>query len=489
MFETAELGHKLSKDEYDARVPKLRMSLLDAQSDLKEARFSTLILIGGLDGAGKGETVNLLHEWMDPRYLETHAFGPPTDEELERPEFWRFWRALPPHGRIGILFGSWYTRPIQQRVRRRATEAELDAALGRINKFEKELTDNGTLIVKLWFHLSRKAQKQRLETLAGDPRTRWRVGKEEWRHLKRYGAFRDIAERSVRETNTRSAPWLIVEGADHRHRSVVVGEHLLHCLQQRLRGERARARPAPPPAPRRRNPKTLLDNLDLSREVGEKRYEKELERLQGRLNLLSRKAKNAGLSTILVFEGWDAAGKGGIIRRLTGAMDARDYHVIPIAAPTDEERAHHYLWRFWRHLPRAGRVTLFDRSWYGRVLVERVEGFATTHEWRRAYGEIVAFEQQLHEHGIRLLKFWVHIDKEEQLRRFRERQQTPFKRHKITDEDFRNRRRWNDYERAAEEMLQRTGTEFAPWTLVEGNDKRYARIKVLKTVCRRLEEA
>jgi polyphosphate kinase 2 (PPK2 family) len=219
------------------------------------------------------------------------------------------------------------------------------------------------------------------------------------------------------------------------------------------------------------------------------KYKKLLEKYQVRLNLLAREAKERRRSAILLFEGWDAAGKGGIIRRATAAMDARDYQVIPIAAPTDEERAHHYLWRFWRHIPRAGRVTIFDRTWYGRVLVERVEGFATEAEWRRAYSEIVDFEQQLHEHGILLLKFWAHIDMDEQLRRFEERQSTPHKHYKITDEDLRNREKWHDYELAANEMLDRTWTEFAPWHLIEANDKKFARIKVLKIICDRLGDS
>jgi polyphosphate kinase 2 (PPK2 family) len=191
---------------------------------------------------------------------------------------------------------------------------------------------------------------------------------------------------------------------------------------------------------------------------------------------------------ILVFEGWDAAGKGGVIRRITAAMDARDYRVIPIAAPNDEERAHHYLWRFWRQIPGAGRMTIFDRSWYGRVLVERVEGFATEAEWTRAYAEIVDFEQQLYDHRALILKFWIHIDSAEQLKRFRSRQDTPYKDYKITEEDYRNRERRNDYELAANEMLGRTWTEYAPWHLVEGNDKRFARIKVLKIICDQLEK-
>lgn len=488
MFETAELGHKLSKEEYNAQEPELRMQLLEVQEDLKNAPFPVIILIGGVDGAGKGETVNLLHEWMDARYLKTHAFGAPSDEERERPEAWRFWRVLPPKGRVGIFFGSWYTRPIIDCVFGKINESELDSELASINAFEKELVDDGALIIKFWFHLSKDAQEKRLKLLSKNPKTRWRVTKEDWKHFKIYDIFRRVSERALRTTSTGESSWTIVEGADERYRSITVGRHILEQISQRLAQEKSSKKSSSKKKTSISDSKTLLDTLDLSQNLDEVSYKKKLEKYQGKLNKLYRKAKAKGRSAILVFEGWDAAGKGGIIRRITPAMDARDYQIIPIAAPTEEERAQHYLWRFWRHIPRDGRVTIFDRSWYGRVLVERIEGFAREDEWKRAYSEIVNFEEKLHNHGILLLKFWVHIDKDEQLRRFELRQKTPHKLYKITDEDFRNREKWNDYEIAANEMVERTGTEFAPWNLIEANDKLFARIKVLKTFCKKLED-
>ena len=234
---------------------------------------------------------------------------------------------------------------------------------------------------------------------------------------------------------------------------------------------------------------TVVSNLDLSLKLKKKEYWDKLEVAQGRLNQLFRKARDKGLSVVTVFEGSDAAGKGGAIRRMTQALEARNYQVIPIAAPTDEERGHHYLWRFWRHIPRAGRFTVFDRSWYGRVLVERVEGFAAEAEWMRSYGEITDFEEQLDESGIVVVKFWLQISDVEQLTRFKAREDTPYKRHKLTDEDWRNREKSNEYELAVNEMVERTSTRFAPWTLIEANDKRYARIKVIETVCDRLDQA
>jgi polyphosphate:AMP phosphotransferase len=367
--------------------------------------------------------------------------------------------------------------------------ADLDSALARINAFEKMLVDDGALIIKFWFHLSKQRQRKRLRGLMKNPSTRWRVTKTDWKHFKLYDKFRRISERALRATSTGTSPWIIIDGSDERHRSITVGNHILSLISKGLAEDNA-PQVATPGLPRaQEDPYTLLDTLDLAQTLDDAKYKKLLEKYQGRLNLLAREAKERGRSAIMLFEGWDAAGKGGIIRRATAAMDARDYQVIPIAAPTDEEIAHHYLWRFWRHIPRAGRVTIFDRTWYGRVLVERVEGFAAETEWRRAYSEIVDFEEQLHEHGILLLKFWVHIDRDEQMRRFEARQATPYKHYKITAEDLRNREKWSDYEMAANDMLGRTWTEFAPWHLIEANDKKFARIKVLKIICDGFEKS
>ena len=236
-------------------------------------------------------------------------------------------------------------------------------------------------------------------------------------------------------------------------------------------------------------PVTVLSALDTGKTIEKKTYREELIRLQARLNRLYRVARERGRSTILVFEGWDAAGKGGAIRRITPALDSRDYQIVSIAAPTEEENDHHYMWRFWRHLPGAGRFLIFDRSWYGRVLVERLEGFATQDEWLRAYEEINDFEAQLVTHGSIVVKYWVHITREEQDRRFKAREETPYKRWKLTDEDWRNRERWKAYEVAVDDMVRLTGTPIAPWYLIEGNDKRYARVRVLDILCDALDRA
>lgn len=489
MFESADLEHKVSKEEYKREEPALREALLNAQFDLGTTRkFPVLIIIGGVDGAGKGETVNLLNEWMDPRHIVTLAFGEPSDEEAARPPMWRFWRNLPSRGKIGIFFGSWYTEPIVNRVLGNLNDADLQESLDEILRHEKMLTDEGVLLLKFWFHLSKDQQRKRLKSLESDPKTRWRVTREDWRRFKVYDRFREVSEHALRETSTANAPWIIIPGADRRFRSLTAGRILLDQLKTRLAEDKKSVRSEAALAMPQLDNLKLLRSLDMTQRLEKKRYEKLLEKYQGELNVLTRSKKVRRHSIVLVFEGWDAGGKGSAIRRITGALDARQYQIVPIAAPTEEERAQPYLWRFWRHVPFIGGITIFDRSWYGRVLVERVEGFCSQADWMRAYAEINDFEEQLVRHGAILFKFWLHITKDEQLRRFKERQKTSFKRFKITEEDWRNRKKWPDYEAAVCDMVDRTSTDIAPWTIIEAQDKPFARIKLLKTIVQRLDQ-
>jgi len=491
MFESAELGHKIDKETYNKEVPQLREQLLDAQLEMTQAaKFPIVIIISGVDGAGKGDTVNIINEWMDPRHIQSNAMGKPSDEELERPEMWRFWRALPPKGKVGIFIGSWYSKPILDRVYGISKNSELDQSMERIIRFEKMLTDEGVLILKYWLHLSREKQKERFKALENDKKESWRVTETDWKHLKMYDSFLRVTERALRQTSTAEAPWTIIEGSDARYRYLTIGKSILQALKRRLETKKNPVvrNDIPPLMPAIDN-LLVLRTLDLSKTLSEKKYKSDLAKYQGKLNLLTRQPEFKEISVVVVFEGFDAGGKGGSIRRITGALDARGYRIIPIAAPTEEERAQPYMWRFWRHLPRRGVVAIFDRSWYGRVLVERIEGFCSESDWMRAYGEINDFEEQLIRHKIVVVKFWLNISKEEQLRRFEEREKTGFKRFKITPEDWRNREKWEAYELAASDMIDRTSTEIAPWTMVEANDKKYARIKVLRTLCERIEAA
>ena len=488
MFEAAEVGHRISKEEYKKREPELRHALLQAQYRLLEkGNFPVVIIVAGVDGAGKGETVNLLNEWLDPRHIHTHAFGAPTDEEAQRPPMWRFWRALPPKGRIGVLFGSWYTDPVVDRVTGKASKGDLVQSIEEIRHFEQMLVTDGALVIKLWFHLSKSAQRNRLKELEKDPKTRWRVTETDWERFKSYDKFRKVSEYTLRETSTGEAPWMVIEGEDPHYRYLTAGNLLLEALEARLAAPAERRKSAAAHLLPELDSRNVLNTLDYRPAMDKKEYSSLLEKYQGRLNILTRDPRFAKRSMVVVFEGQDAAGKGGSIRRVTAALDARQYNVIPVAAPTDEERAQPYLWRFWRHLPRHNHITIFDRSWYGRVLVERVEKFCSDADWMRAYAEINDFEEQLVRNDVIVVKFWLAITKDEQLRRFREREQITYKNHKITPDDWRNRRKWKDYERAVCDMVERTSTEIAPWNLVPANDVEYARIMILETLCNAVE--
>jgi polyphosphate:AMP phosphotransferase len=495
MFEAAELRQSISKAEFEAALPDIRSRLLAAQRALRTTKKSMIIVVSGVEGAGKTEVVNRLHEWLDARGLATHAFWRESDEEIDRPRYWKFWRTLPPRGSIGILFGSWYTQPIVDRVFKRINRADLDRELQRVVFFERMLAQDGALILKLWFHLPKEVEDERITEKSKRKKSSSIYGPEAKEFAKHYDRFAEISERAIRMTDTAEAPWRIVEATDPRYRDLTVARVVLEALENLVRtpdadrGSSVVEAPADEEAVLAGSGPTVLDRIDLTKKVDPDKYNRELAQLQKELCALSWKAFNARRSTVVIFEGSDAAGKGGAIRRLIGPIDARLYRVISVAAPTDEERAHQYLWRFWRQIPRAGDMTIYDRSWYGRVLVERVERFATVDEWSRAYREINDFEEQLIEGGIVLVKFWLQIDPDEQLRRFKERQEIAYKQHKITDEDWRNREKWDAYKAAVHDMVSHTSSAIAPWHMIPANDKRYARVKVLNTVVDALVES
>ena len=490
MFESAEIGHRIDRKSYRASVPALRQALLAAQYELlAKAGFPVLILVNGVDGAGKRDTVNLLNQWMDPRHIRTEAFVQARDEHGQRPEMWRFWHALPPRGRIGIFLGSWYTDPILAQVQGLEKRGRFGRRLDAIRHFERMLVAEGVLLVKLWLHLPKKAAVRHYKALDKDPVNAWRLAPQGLERLARYDDFITTCERTLRRTSTGEAPWMVIEGSDPAYRALTAGQYLLDAMRQRLDGcapQLTAPAPVPPPP---LDGRTLLDAFDYARSIDEKRYERKLAALQARLNALTRDARMAPHSLVVVFEGMDAAGKGSTIRRVTQALDASQYRVVPVAAPSDEELAQPYLWRFWRHIPSRGRAVIFDRSWYGRVLVERVEGFCSEADWMRAYDEINAFEDQLTEAGAVVVKFWMAITPDEQLRRFNQRQATPHKNFKITDDDWRNRDKWPQYARAVGDMTDRTSSTIAPWCIVASDDKLFARIEVMTELCERLEAA
>ncbi|MFW5452335.1 polyphosphate:AMP phosphotransferase [Thioalkalivibrio sulfidiphilus] len=491
MFEAAELGRKVSKSEYKEALPEIRAGLTEAQQRLRDSGVSVLVIVEGVEGVGRGEAVNRLNGWLDTRGTETHAFWDVSSEEQSHPRHWRYWRSLPARGKIGLFFGAWYSEPLLRGCSGEWDDARVEAATLRIRDLERMLALDDTLVLKFWFHLDKDSQKRRLKARREDPDSRWSRRGNGSKALD-YESFLRTGEAVIQATDSALAPWYLIEAGDARYRDLTVARTLLKAIIGRLDAqvpmgseEALSHAPSLPEAAEAR--RTVLDQVDLGQGLDKSAYKKRLDEAQRRLRTLAWKAHDAGRASVLVFEGWDAAGKGGAIRRLTAGIDARLHRVIPVGAPSDEELAHHYLWRFWRHVPGAGRMTLYDRSWYGRVLVERVEQLAEPSQWRRAYHEINDFEQQLCEHGILVHKFWLHISEAEQLARFRAREETAYKQHKLTDEDWRNREKRPEYEAAINEMVFRTSTEHAPWTLVPSEDKRFARVAVIETVCERLE--
>lgn len=491
MFESAKVGHSLDKAAFKALEPRLHEDLLNAQFQLiDQKKRSLLVLIHGPDGAGKGAVLNRLYEWLDVRKVQTLTFDKP-DVPEDRPAMWKYWRELPSFGQIGVVLGSWYHDVVSRRATRAASRADFVTALEDIHRFEAMLHAEGVSLLKLWLHLDPEEARQRLKALSKGAYRRPVV--REWSGLEGEATRRRLSEAMedvARMGSSDLAPWHVVPAADGDYRDAMVGGLLLERLQQLTQEE---GEPAPPPNPARvpavLPPFSILSTLDLSQRLTREAYDTGLAREQSRLTRLTNSPafRNAGL--VVAFEGSDAAGKSSTIMRVRRSLDPRRFRVHPIAAPTDEERARPYLWRFWRHIPQHGRTAIFDRSWYGRVLVERVEGLCTPADWGRAYGEINDFEAQLSAAGYVVVKFWLAISQEEQARRFTARETIAYKRFKLTPEDWRNREKWPLYEAAVTEMVDRTSTRDAPWTLVEAEDKHFARVKVLRTLADRLEEA
>ena len=483
MFEAIELDQKISKEKFNSALPELRTKLLNLQHEIKNNNIPVIIIISGVEGAGKSEVVNKINEWLDTRWIRNYAFWRESEEELLRPRHWRFWRTLPARGTTSVMFGSWYTKPIIDRVMGDISKSKLDQEMKFIEELEQMLINDDALIIKFWFHISKEVS---LENVKHKKKINSPLQKE---FLKKYDEFIEVSERAIRLTDTGPSPWHIVEATHRRYRDLTTGQIIIDAMKKHLKNiHKNKKLNKKKRMLKSTRGKTILDTVNLGKTITDKEYRKKIDKYQNKLRELSWAAHNEQRSVVAVFEGWDAAGKGSAIRRVTASMDARLYKVISIAAPTDEEKAHHYFWRFWRHLPPDGYLTIYDRSWYGRVLVERVEGFAEPDEWLRSYQEINDFEEQLTLHGIVLVKFWLHISKDEQLRRFEERTKVLWKKHKITEEDWRNREKWEDYELAVNEMVSRTSTVHAPWILVPGNDKKIARITVVKELCDQIKK-
>jgi polyphosphate:AMP phosphotransferase len=482
-------GRRLTRLEYEHELPKLQDRLLDAQFELRKSRpRSVAVIVTGIPGAGRSEVVNELLEWLDPKFVRVYGFREPNEVERQRPPLWRYWRIMPPRGRIAILHAGWYEDFLHASMRdpdRAALVVRREAEC--IRRLEKMLVADRVALLKVHLHVGPDLQRKRLSKHLKDRTSRWRVTAEDHWYAQHYRRVEKALEHCLKVTDQPAAPWHLVDGTDRQHRALEVGKALLAAIK----GGSGPARGQPSiPAPavlRRRAARIKLVTGHAGPNVAEEDYDRELEVLQGRLALLSRRRRFAKRSVVVVFEGMDASGKGGAIRRITAALDARQYRVVPISAPTPEEAARPYLWRFWFQLPPRGNYSIFDRSWYGRVLVERVRGLAARTDVHRAYEEINEFERELVEHGVIVGKFWMSVSLEEQLARFKERDRNPLKRFKVDPEDWINREGWNQYQVAVRDMLALTDTRHAPWVVVPADDKRHARLTVLRKLCERIE--
>ncbi|MBN2024227.1 MAG: polyphosphate:AMP phosphotransferase [Pirellulales bacterium] len=493
MLELVDLDKRLDEDVHDRVFPELEIRLGECQRAARAANVPVVVVFEGWDAAGKGTIINRLTQALDPRGFRVHPISAPNEDERLHPWMGRFWKKLPPAGALAIFDRSWYGRVLTERLNEGLSKRRWREAYDEIQQFERQLADAGTVIVKFWLHISRKEQRKRFKRLEKTAATAWKVGKDEWAQSRHYDRWLAAAEEMLARTSTAYAPWTVVEATDARFRRVKVFEVLTQAIQTEI-DRRAAAppvvlKPMDVPEPSPTDEQTILDRLDLTLSLSREEYEKQLDKLQKRLFRLEHEMYVARVPAAIVYEGADAGGKGGNIKRLTAGLDPRGYEVVPVGPPDAPEKAHHFLWRFWRDVPKAGHITIFDRSWYGRVLVERVEGYCSEDEWRRAYREINEFERQLTEFGAVLVKFWLHIDRDEQLRRFEARRDEPAKQWKITDDDWRNREKWRQYNVAVVDMLEKTSTPYAPWTVLEANCKLHARIKALRTVADALEAA
>ena len=491
MLEKIDLSKKVDKKTYRRVMDEAEEKLGLLQRECKDAGIPVILVFEGMGAAGKGVQINRLIQALDPRGFDVYACDRPTEDEQMRPFLWRYWTKTPAKGRIAVFDRSWYRSVQVDRFDGLTREDKLGDAYQDILSFEKQLCDDGTVIMKFFLYIDKDEQKKRFKKLEGSKETSWRVTEEDWNRNKDFDRYLKMNEEMLEKTDTDYAPWVIIEAVDKDYAALKIVSTVMDRLEYELehrRQEDGKQAQRQESKTRERFKNGVLSGIDLSKSLTEEEYKTRLKKLQKRLAELHSELYRLRIPVVIGFEGWDAGGKGGAIKRLTSNLDPRGYRVNPTAAPNDIEKVHHYLWRFWNSVPKAGHIAIFDRTWYGRVMVERIEGFCSEAEWRRAYQEINEMESHMANAGAVVLKFWLHIDKDEQDRRFRERQANPAKQWKITDEDWRNREKWDQYEEAVNEMLIRTSTTYAPWIVVEGNDKRYARVKVLQTVVDALEK-
>ena len=479
---------KPDKEEIKQRTEIEQARLAANQMRIKEAKVPVMVIFEGWGAAGKGSVLAKVIKDMDPRFFEVATMdAEPTEEEKRRPFLWRYLVEIPEEGQFKFFDTCWKEEVTTGRILGTLNDAEYDQRIDAINTAERQLVDNGYLVMKFFFQISRKEQRRRLDALIADENASWRVDEDDLRENENYDQCLSVYDRYLRDTNRSSAPWYIIDAKDKSWATLQVLEFLNTGIDVAIHNRGISAPLRQNVFPLKKMP--LLADIPLDKEIDETDYHVQLKALHARLSELHNELYRKRISVVIAYEGWDAAGKGGNIKRVTASLDPRGYRVYPIASPEPHEKARHYLWRFWNRLPKSGHIAIFDRTWYGRVMVERLEGFCSENDWQRAYNEINEFERLLVDAGTVVIKFWVQIDSDTQLARFTDRQNTPEKQWKITDEDWRNREKWELYEAAVNEMLRKTSTTFAPWHVLESNDKRYARIKALKIVVEAIEKA
>ena len=476
------------KEEIAQRLDKARGKLYELQMKIKEHKIPVLVLFEGWSSAGKGSMIGKVIKNIDPRFFKVATMSAPTEDELRRPFLYRYMRQIPEQGKFTFLDSGWMEETTKEVLEDGLSGEDYEKRIDSIKRFERQLTDNGYLVVKFFMHISKDEQAKRMKGLLSGEDTQWRVQKfDQWQN-EPYGKREKVNDRYLKDTNMSTSPWYIVDAKNKKWAELQVLETLVSNIEVGLQNQMHSVPILQNVFPLVKMPK--LQDVELEGKViEEEEYRKELKELQKRLRELHNRVYRKRVPVIITYEGWDAAGKGGNIKRITGALDPRGFEVHPIASPEPHEKARHYLWRFWTRLPKDGHIAIFDRTWYGRVMVERLEGFCSENDWKRAYNEMNEFEKELHDWGAVIIKFWVQIDKDTQLERFTDRQNNPEKQWKITDEDWRNREKWDLYEDAVNEMLKKTSTTFAPWHILESVDKNYARIKALKIVIEELEKA
>jgi polyphosphate:AMP phosphotransferase len=479
MLENA-LTNTNDNSDLKEKTVQLRQTLAELQLKIRENKLPVIIIFEGWSASGKGSLIGDLIKHLDPRFFKVYSTLPADSAQMRYPMMKRFWANIPEYGKMAVMDRSWYQELAVACMEEDISDKEYARRVKTVNEFERQLRNDGYLIIKFFLQISKEEQKRRFDKLRESSETKWRVTERDKKRHKLYDEYYKAFDDMLTRTDTPQAHWTVIDTTDKTFAKYQMFSTVANRITSALDSPKVtfisdkqyKLLPMP------KLSDISLENKTLSDEA----YAKQLKKCQKELSKLHSRLYQAKIPMIIAFEGWDAAGKGGAIKRISSALDPRGYEAIPIAAPDKTELAHHYLWRFWNNIPKTGHIAIFDRTWYGRVMVEKLEGFTPAERCAQAYDEINGFEKELSDSGFIIVKFWIQIDKDEQLRRFTERQNTPAKQWKITDEDWRNREKWEQYEAAVNEMLAKTSSAYAPWNVIEANDKKYARIKVLQTV-------